>query len=423
MMVYIGLWIVVLLAAMPVAFTLGFVGYVFLWAEGGSMISTPQRLFAALDSVPLLAVPAFILAGEIMNRAGITTRLFNLASRLVGHLTGSLGHVSIVTNVIVAAMSGSALASAAGVGSLMIENMKREGWHPGFAGAVNAAASTLGPLIPPSIIFVVYAVMANASVGRLLIAGIVPGLLTAAVLMIHVWLVARRHGYKTHPRASLRELWAAFRKAFFALLTPVIIVGGIIGGIMTATEAAAATSVYALFLGLVVYRSLSWSELPDIFINAALTSAIIGFIIATANLTSFILTRQRIPQQITELLLSVSSDPMVILTLICLLIIVLGCFMEGMALLLLTMPMLLPVTRSVGIDPVHFGVVVVLCLGIGLLTPPFGMTLFVVSRVGDIPFTQLARSIIPFILVLITVVLMCFSEALVLFLPNLLFGS
>lgn len=422
MMFYIVLWVIVLLAAMPVAFTLGFVGYVFLWAEGGSMISTPQRLFAALDSVPLLAVPAFILAGEIMNRAGITTRLFRLASRMVGHLPGSLGLVSIVTNVIVAAMSGSALASAAGVGSLMIDNMKREGWHPGFAGAINAAASTLGPLIPPSIIFVVYAVMANASVGRLLIAGIVPGLLTASVLMIYVWVMARRNGYPTHPRATIAELLAAFRKAFFALLTPVIVVGGIIGGVMTATEAAAATAVYALFLGLVVYRSLRLKDLPDIFISAALTSAIIGFIIATANLTSFILTRQRIPQQITELLLSVSSEPMVILALICLLIIVLGCFMEGMALMLLTMPMLLPVTKALGIDPVHFGVVVVLCLGLGLLTPPFGMTLFVVARVGNIPFTQLSRSILPFILVLISVVIMCFSERLVLFLPNLVFG-
>jgi tripartite ATP-independent transporter DctM subunit len=423
MPIYVAGWFALLAAGMPIAFTLGVVAFAYLWIEGGSMTSTPQRLFAAIDSFPLLAVPAFVLAGEIMNSGGVTRRIVDFARTLVGHIPGGLGHVNVVANVIASGMSGSALADAAGVGSLMIKSMRDEGFDAEFSGSLTAAACIIGPLIPPSIPFVIYAVMASASVGKLFLAGFVPGILTAIALMVYVYIVAGKRGYPKHSRATLRQVGHAFRKAFFALLTPVIIMGGIFGGIFTPTEAAAVTAIYALGLGLFVYRDLRLRDLPRVFRNAANTSAIIGIIVACANLVSYVLTRERIPQALAEALLGVSHNPQTILLIINVLLLTLGCFMEGLAIMILTVPVLLPVVQQLGIDPVHFGVIVVMNLMIGVLTPPFGMALFVVSRVGDIPFGDLAKGILPFIPPLIGVLLVCtYFPDLVLLLPRLVFG-
>jgi tripartite ATP-independent transporter DctM subunit len=270
---------------------------------------------------------------------------------------------------------------------------------------------------------VIYAVMTSQSAGKMLLAGFAPGFLVALALMVYAYLVSKKRGYPVSKRATWSDLWRSTRRAFLALMTPVIIIWGIVGGVFTPTEAAAATVVYALVVSLVVYRDMHWRDLPGIFRRAAKTTAVVGFIIATANLVSYLLTRERVPQMLSEALLSVSSEPWVILLLINVLLLVLGCFMEGLAIMLLTVPVLLPLVTQLGVDPVHFGVIVVMNLMIGLITPPFGMALFVVAKVGDISFRELATTIWPFVVALIVVLMICtYWPWIVMVLPNTLLG-
>lgn len=420
---YLICWGVLMLLGMPIAFSLGAICFAFFWIEGSAMTSVPQRLFAALDSFPLLAVPTFILAGEVMNSGGLTKRIVEFSRVLVGHIAGGLAHVTVLANVIVSGISGSALAEAAGVGGVMIEAMKKQGFGAGFAGALNAAASTIGPLIPPSIPLVIYAVMTSQSAGKMLLAGFAPGFLVAIALMVYAYFVSKARGYPVSERATWSDLWRSTRSAFLALMTPVIIIWGIVGGMFTPTEAAAATVVYALVVSLLVYKDMHWRDLPGIFRRAAKTTAVVGFIIATANLVSYLLTRERVPQMLSEALLGVSNEPWVILLLINALLLILGCFMEGLAIMLLTVPVLLPLITQLGIDPVHFGVIVVMNLMIGLITPPFGMALYVVAKVGDISFRELATTIWPFVVALIVVLMICtYWPWIVMVLPNTLLG-
>jgi tripartite ATP-independent transporter DctM subunit len=418
---YIVGWAVLLFANMPIAFTLGVIAVIFIWMTDGPFVVVPQRLVAGLDSFPLLAVPAFVVAGEIMNAGGITRRLFRFTQACVGHITGGLGHVNVMANVIVSGISGSAIAEAISIGTLIIKAMKDEGYEGKFAAALTAAACTIGPLIPPSIPLVIYAVIASASVGKLLIAGFIPGFLVAIVLMVYVYFYAKRRGLKPAPRMTWRELGAATREAFWALLTPFIMIGGIIAGWFTATEAAATTAVYSLLVSMFIYREISWRDLPRILRVSAMTTATVGFIVATSTLVNYVLARERVPQELAEALLGFSDNPYVILTLINILMLILGCFMEGMAIMILTVPVCLPVVQALGIDPVHFGVIVVMNLMVGLLTPPFGMGLFVVAKIGNIPFEVLAREILPFIPLMILVLAICtYFPWLVMYFPNLL---
>jgi len=420
---YLLSWCVLMIMGMPIAFSLGAICFAFFWIDGGTMTSVPQRMFAAVDSFPLLAVPAFILAGEVMNTGGLTKRIVEFARVLVGHISGGLGHVTVLANVIVSGISGSALAEAAGIGSVMIEAMKKQGFSPAFAGSLNAAASTIGPLIPPSIPLVIYAVMASVSAGKMLLAGFAPGFLVAMALMVYVYFVSKKRGYPTSERASLNQVWQATKSAFLALMTPIIIIWGIVGGVFTPTEAAAATVVYGLIVSLFVYKDMHWRDLPSVFRKSAKTTAVVGFIISTANLVSYVLTRERVPQMMSETLLSLSDERWVILLLINILLLVLGCFMEGLAVMLLTVPVLLPLVIQLGVDPVHFGVIVVMNLMIGLIHPPFGMALFVVAKVGDIPYKDLAWSIWPFVIPLLIVLLICtYWPWIVMVLPNLMLG-
>ncbi|WP_297721621.1 TRAP transporter large permease [Limnohabitans sp. Rim8] len=420
---YLLSWCVLMIMGMPIAFSLGAICFAFFWIDGGTMTSVPQRMFAAVDSFPLLAVPAFILAGEVMNTGGLTKRIVEFARVLVGHISGGLGHVTVLANVIVSGISGSALAEAAGIGSVMIEAMKKQGFSPAFAGSLNAAASTIGPLIPPSIPLVIYAVMASVSAGKMLLAGFAPGFLVAIALMVYVYFVSKKRGYPTSERATLNQVWQATKSAFLALMTPIIIIWGIVGGVFTPTEAAAATVVYGLVVSLFVYKDMHWRDLPSVFRKSAKTTAVVGFIISTANLVSYVLTRERVPQMMSETLLSLSDERWVILLLINILLLVLGCFMEGLAVMLLTVPVLLPLVMQLGVDPVHFGVIVVMNLMIGLIHPPFGMALFVVAKVGDIPYKDLAWSIWPFVIPLLIVLLICtYWPWIVMVLPNLMLG-
>jgi len=424
MLGYFGVWLALIALAMPVAFSLAFMGIAWLFFEGQSITQAAQRLIGGVDSFPLLAVPCFVLAGIAMNSGGVSVRIYDFARALVGHLTGGLGHVNVMGSVIFSGMSGSAIADAGGLGILEVKAMKEDGYKASFAGALTCASCIIGPLIPPSIPMVLYGVIANVSVGALFLAGVVPGLLTALMLMIHVYFYARkRPELARHRRASLKELWLAFRRAFLALVTPVIIMGGIFGGIFTPTEAAAVAAIYSLALGLFVYGDLKFSDLPRIFKDAVHTSAVVGFIVAGASLFGWVLARERVPQAIAEAFLGFSTEPLVILLIINVVMLVLGCFMEGIAIMILMVPVFLPVIQQVGIDPVHFGVVVTMNLMIGILTPPFGVALFTVAKVGRIPFEVLAREIMPFLpgLILVLLLLTIFPS-LSMFLPRMVYG-
>jgi len=419
---YFVAWLGLVALSMPVSFSLIFMGMAWLQIEGGAMITAPQRLIGGIDSFPLLAVPCFILAGVAMNTGGVTDRIYGFAKALVGHFTGGLAHVNVLGSLIFSGMSGSAIADAGGLGVLEIKAMKEDGFPAEYAGALTCASCIIGPLVPPSIPMVIYGVIANASVGSLFLAGIVPGFLTAGALMIQCYVWARRRSMPRHPRASLRELWTAFRRASLALVTPLIIMGGIFGGIFTPTEAAAVAAIYSLALGLFIYREMSWRDLPRIFKESVSTSAVVGLIVAGASLFGWVLAREQVPQKVAAAFLTISQDPLVILLIINLLLLFLGCIMEGLAIMILLVPVLLPVTQAVGIDPVHFGVVVIMNLMIGILTPPFGVALFVVAKVGNIPFHVLARAILPFLGPLLVVqVLVTYWPGLVLFLPRLFF--
>jgi tripartite ATP-independent transporter DctM subunit len=368
-------------------------------------------------------VPLFILSGLLMNASGVSDRIYNFAKVLVGHFAGGLGHVNVVGSLIFSGMSGSAIADAGGLGVLEIEQMKKHGYPEDFSGALTCASCIIGPLVPPSIPMVIYGVIASTSVGALFIAGIVPGLLTAIALMIYVHFWAIRNGFPRKPRASAREMAVAFRGSILPLLAPVIIMGGIFGGIFTPTEAAAVTAAYSLLLGMAIYRTIGFRDLPKIFRDAVNISAVVGFIVACASLFGWVLAREQVPQQLAAWFLGFSREPWVLLTIINILLLVLGCFMEGMAIMILMVPVLLPVTNAVGIDPVHFGVVVVMNLMIGILTPPFGVALFTVAKVANIPFAVLARAILPFIPPLIVVqIVVTYWPGLVMYLPKLIYG-
>ena len=424
MLTFFGAWLGLVLLAMPVAFALGVVALGYLWLEGAAIIGAPQRLMAGVDSFTLLAVPFFILAGNLMNTSGVTDRIYDFCNAFVGHFRGGLGHVNVVGSVIFSGMSGSAVADAGGLGALEIKAMTKEGYPRDFAGALTAASCVVGPIIPPSIPLVLYAVIANVSVGRLFLGGILPGLVIGLCLMAWVWYVAGKRGFPRGRRFTWGERGRATARAIMPLLTPIIIMGGMFAGIFTATEAAAVAALYALVLGTIVYRELGWRDLVKVFRDSMNTTAVVGFIVAAATLFNWVLARERVPQQVAELLLGVTDNPLLMLLLINLLLLFLGMFMEALAIMVLTVPVLLPVINALGIDPVHFGLVLTLNLMIGLLTPPMGIGLFVVAKVGGIPLQQLIRAVAPFFVPLVgALVLITVFPQITLFLPNLVFGA
>jgi tripartite ATP-independent transporter DctM subunit len=414
-----------LAAGIPVAIAIGLAVslYIVVGTDVPSIIIA-QMMVSGADSFPLLAIPFFLLAGTLMNSAGITQRLFDFASCLVRHIPGGLGHVNVVGSMIFAGMSGSAVADAAGLGVVEMKAMRKYGYDEAFSGAITAASSTIGPVIPPSIIFVIYGVLAEVSVGALFLAGIVPGVLMGLALMVQVYRMAKKHDYPVLPRATLRELWDSFRAALLPLLTPVIIVGGMIAGIFTPTEASVVAVAYALVLGALVYRELTWSALWSALHTTAVQTAAVMFITAVAGVLGWALAQGRVPQQVAEAVLSMTSQPWLVLLLVNLLLLVVGCFMEIIAALLILTPILVPVIKSVGIDPLHFGVVMTLNLMIGLITPPMGMSLFVVQQVTGVSFDRLVRAVTPYLIALLVVlVIVTYVPSLSLAVPRAVLGA
>lgn len=395
--------------------------YVYLSGQVPDLI-VAHRMINGVDSFPLLAIPFFILAGNLMNNAGITTRIFDFAKALMGWMRGGLGHVNVGASIVFSGMSGAAVADAGGLGTIEIKAMCDAGYDQEFAVGITAASSTIGPIIPPSLPMVIYGVMASVSVGQLFVAGLVPGLLMGAVLMIMITLLSRRRGYQRDAAFSLRVLGVTFASAFLSLLTPVIIVGGIITGVFTPTEAAIAAVVYALFLGVVVYRTLTWRRLLKVSMETIETTAIILLIVAGASIFAWILTSNQVTQHVVTLMEPFADNPIAVLLIINLVLIVVGCFMETIAAITILVPVLLPVAVASGVDPVHFGVIMVLNLMIGLLTPPVGMVLYVLSRVSHISFEKCMRGTLPFLVpLLIALLLVTFIPAISLWLPTLIY--
>ncbi len=380
-----------------------------------------HRMAGGIDSFPLLAVPFFILAGNLMNSAGITNRIYDFAVALAGWMKGGLAHVNIIGSVIFAGMSGTAIADAAGLGTIEIKAMKDHGYKTEFAVGVTAASATLGPIIPPSLPFVIYGMMANVSIGALFLGGIIPGVVMTASMMLYVWYCARRYGMGRDQAFRWSVLGATFIAAVPALMTPAIIIGGMTFGWFTPTEAAIAASAWALFLGIFLYRSMSPKQFYKVTMDTIETTAGVLLIVAAASLFGWVLTTTRLAEQAADALLSVTDNRYVILLLINLLLLVIGCFLEPIASISILVPVLMPILVKVGIDPVHFGVVMTLNLMIGLLHPPLGMVLFVLSRIAKLSIERTTMAILPWLIPLMaSLVAITFIPELTLWLPRTL---
>jgi tripartite ATP-independent transporter DctM subunit len=409
---FIGLPIYIALAGSSLAYT--------HFIAGIPDFVTLHRMAGGVDSFPLVAVPFFILAGNLMNTAGITNRIYDFATAAVGWLRGGLGHVNVVGSVIFAGMSGTAVADAGGLGTIEIKAMRDHGYPDEFAVGITAASSTIGPIIPPSLPMVIFGVMANVSIGQLFAAGFLPGLLMALAMMAYVTWYAHRHGIGRDMAFRWKVLGITFIRAVPALLTPVLIIGGMASGAFTPTEAAIAACAWALFLGSIFYRSLDFKRFYLISVQTIETTASVLIIVGAASLFGWVLTVTQVTEQVTQQLLGITDNPLMLLLIINLILLFVGCFMETIAAISILVPVLMPAILKVGIDPVHFGVVMVLNLMIGLLTPPVGMVIFVLSRVSGLSFDRTVKAVIPFLIPLMLVlVLITVFPQITLYLPTL----
>ena len=419
------LLVVMIAIGAPIAYVIGLpVTLIILLTTQVPLKIVPQMMTAAVNSFPLMAIPFFLLAGNLMNISGVSHRVFAFAQTLVGHIPGGLGHVSVVASMIFAGMTGSAVAEAGGLGVVELEAMKKGGYDVDFSAGIVVSAATIGPIIPPSVIFVLYGVLAEVSIGALFLAGFIPGILMGLALMVRVYLISRKKHYPVTPRASAKEVWRAFKPSFFALLMPIIIIGGMLGGVFTPTEAAVVAALYAIVLGMCVYRELTFGDVWRTLRVTGMQTASVMIITATAVVLGWVLTRSQFSQTLTEYVLGLTRSPQLILLLLNVFLLISGCFIEVIAALIIYTPVLMPLLKAVGIDPVHFGVVMTLNLMIGLLTPPFGMGLFVVQKIAQISFEEMVRAALPFIMPLIIVLtLITYVPGFCLWLPRLVLGT
>lgn len=415
------IFVVCLLLRFPIAFALGIacMGYLF-WAEI-PLIVIPMKMYAGIDIFILLSVPGFILAGNLMNEGGLTEKIIGLCNHLFGHIRGGLALANIGASMLFAGISGTAISDTASIGSVMIPAMKKEGYGNAFSCAITAASSTVGPIIPPSVPMIIAATLSGLSVGKLFLAGAIPGFLLGVGLMGVTYLIARRRQYPKHERSSFSQIFSSFLDTFWALLMVFIILFGIIGGVFTPTEASIVAVMYAIIIGLFVYKKLNLQNIQTVLLQSMKTTASLMVLIGFANLFGWILIIERFPQWISTELLSFTDNKYLLLLLINLVLIFIGSFMETIAALLILFPVLLSVATGMGVAPIHFAVITVLNLIIGLTTPPVGVCLFVASSIGKISIGTISKEMVPFLLVsLIVLTLVTLIPELSLFLPNLL---
>lgn len=398
-----------LIVGLPVSITMGLSGMMAVLLDGRfPALIVPQYLFNGISSFPLMAIPFFVLAAEIMTASGLTASLLRFANDLVGHIRGGLGHVNVLVSMLFAGISGSALADAAGPSAIVMRMMRKAGYAPAYAGALSAATATIGPIIPPSILMVVYAISdSRVTVAGLFLAGVVPGILLGLALMVmNHWISIRRGYLFRSARPTLQGLARSFWSALPAICLPFIIIGGILGGIFTPTEAAAVAAAYALFLGLFVTRRLKWTHIPKVFIRSGVVTAAVLLIVSMASIFAWLLTILQIPQNIAAAIAGFTTSPSVVVILLAVFVLICGLVIDTLPALIILVPVLGPVGDQFGLDPMYFAIMLVLNLTIGMVTPPVGPVLFVVSTVGRIRLDVLAKSIIPFLLAELAVLAM-----------------
>lgn len=390
-----------LLLNVPLAIAVGLASILVLYMGNLDLFVAVQRMITGLDVFSLMAIPLFMIAGKIMEIGGISKRLVDLAASIVGSITGGFAIIAVISSMFFAAISGSAPATVVAIGSILVPAMIKEGYDKKFSVALIAASGTIGIIIPPSIPFITFGISANASVGNLFIAGILPGLLMGLTLIIYCYIISKKRGYKGSEKTSIKRFFQSLKSSILGLLMPLIILGGIYLGWFTPTESGAVACIYGLIVSLFIYRTMKISELKSVFVEAGSLSAMVLFIVATANLMSWLITIEQIPSKIAGALSSVTESPLVFLFIITLVLLIVGTFMETNAAIILIVPILLPLLNTYDINLIHFGVLMIFNLAIGLLTPPLGVNLFVAKSLVSIQFNQLIKSIIPFILLML----------------------
>jgi C4-dicarboxylate transporter DctM subunit len=400
--------IVFMAIGVPVAFALGLAGFIgLLWETNLPITVVAQRIMVNIDSFPLMAIPFFILAGEMMSRGGASRRLVDFAAALVGHLRAGLGMVSIIASAIFAGISGSAAADTAAIGTIIIPSMVERGYNRGWVAALQACAGALGPIIPPSLVMIIYGSLTGISISQLFLGGIVPGLLIVVALMLVTAIYAKRFKMERGISFSWLRLKDAATSAIWSLILPVIILGGILAGVFTATEAGVVATAYAMFIGLYIYKEMGWKDLPKIFVDATASTAMILLIVGTASICAWLLAVTAVPQKIVVFLTSVSNNPTVILTLIIAFLLLLGCVVETVAAAIIMIPILFPISQQLGYDPIHFGVVVVIALVFAGITPPVGVLLFITSGIAKAPFVETCKYLIPYAVIMVGTLYLC----------------
>lgn len=419
------IFLVLLVLNLPIMLAIGIASVAYcLVFEPVPMAMIMNTYFTSLDSFPLIAIPFFILAGELMMQGGISTRLINFCRALAGSLTGAIGAVTVVSSMIFAAVAGSGTATVACIGGITIPEMLREKYDKGFACALAATAGALGPIIPPSVAMILYGVCCGVSITKLFIGGVIPGLMITAGLVTLVYYIAKTRGYGLDSELAAKKrlpVGRALREAAWSLAVPGIILGGIYGGIFTPTEAAVVACVFAMFVGIFIYKELQFRDIPKVFKKATLTSGTILLLVACATALGRLLTVEQIPEQLAEVLLSISGNKYALLLIINLFLLIVGMFMETYAAIIILAPVLLPAVQEVGVDPLHFGLIMTVNLTIGLCTPPVGVNLFIATRIGNCPIESMFKWLMPLLLVLIAVLmLITYIPSLTMFLPNML---
>ena len=415
-------FVLCLLAGMPIAFCIGLSSLTGIIVAGDiPLILLPQKMFTGVDFYALVAIPFFILAGELMNAGKITATIINFTQLLVGRLSGGLAHVNILASMFFAGITGAAVADTSAMGSIMIPAMEKEGYDKPFAAAVTAASSVMGPIIPPSIIMVIYAMVeGSVSIGALFLAGIIPGILIGLSQMFISWFIAVKRGYpKSDEPFSFLELLKASKKAVLPLLTPIIIMGGILGGIFTPTEAAAVAVFYAFIIGHFVFKTLPLKAIPPLLFKTCLTTGMVFLIFCTGKVLVVLLTISDVPQLLTDIILSITNNPLYFLLLVNIMLLIVGCFMEVGVAIIILVPVLAPVAAAMGIESLHFAIIVVVNLCIGLITPPLGVVLFVVCGVGNVTMESISKAILPYLITMIMILLVItFYPAITLLIPK-----
>lgn len=417
-----GTFIILLFLNVPIAISLGLSSVAAMLAGGIPLSMLPMQIHASIGKFTLLAIPFFILAGNVMEKAGISERLINLAEKLVGHKKSGLAIVAVITSVFFAAISGSGPATVAALGAILIPAMINNGYEAGMAASLMSTAGAIGIIIPPSIAFVVYGAIAEQSIGKLFIAGIVPGLLIGAALIIVSIIICKDMPIKQSEKATGKEKWIAFKDAFWGLMMPVIILGGIYGGIFTPTEAAAVSAVYGILVGIFIYKQIDFKEFVDLLVESSVQSAVVLFIVATASVFAWIVTTEGIADSVGAGILAISAgNKILFLLLVNIILLITGCFLDAISAFYLFVPILLPVAIELGYDPIAFGVVMTVNLAIGQVTPPVGVNLYVACPIAEIDLKTISKAVVPFVLASIAVLLLItYFPQTILWLPNLM---